>query len=291
MASRRSNEEGDGDLLIFAAMRSAWFDGHPESEVETWSSSADTGWRAAEQAARPAVGAETHAGLPKRVPQANLVPGSPLRDERPLRIIRDAASIAAHTTGYFRGWRRGQEIGGYALGGRPGRESAGGWDFTRDHGDPTRAVTTSTGRPGRDRVVTLGSLDRIDPNSTFRDMGRGVDAGCRPGSIPAWHLATGVAGLGRAAPDGEPTIRTQMTRRGVLVAAAGTLFTAACGSDDSNCPGPTTRGSEELIIGASLELTGPGVGVRRAPGAGSADHRRHAQREGVPVGNLRRRIR
>ncbi len=128
-------EEGDGDLLIFAAMRSAWFDGHAESEVETWSPSADTGWRAAEQAARPAVGAETRAGLPKRVPQANLVPGSPLRDERPLRIIRDAASIAAHTTGYFRGWRRGQEIGGYALGGRPGRDSAGGWDFTRDQGD------------------------------------------------------------------------------------------------------------------------------------------------------------
>ena len=48
------------------------------------------------------------------------MPGSPLREERPLRIVRDAASIAAHTTGYFRGWRRGQEIGGYAIGGRPG---------------------------------------------------------------------------------------------------------------------------------------------------------------------------
>ena len=58
--------------------------------------------------------------------------GSPLREERPLRIVRDAASIAAHTTGYFRGWRRGQEIGGYAIGGRPGREAAGGWDFSRD---------------------------------------------------------------------------------------------------------------------------------------------------------------
>jgi hypothetical protein len=80
------------------------------------------------------VAAETSAGLPKRVPQANLVPGSPLREERPLRIVRDAASIAAHTTGYFRGWRRGQEIGGYAIGGRPGREAAGGWDFSRDGG-------------------------------------------------------------------------------------------------------------------------------------------------------------
>ncbi len=126
--------EGDGDLLIFAAARSAWFDGHSDENTVDWQSQADTGWRAAEQAAEPQVGAETNAGLPKRVPQANLVPGSPLRDERPLRIVRDAASIAAHTTGYFRGWRRGQEIGGYAIGGRPGREAAGGWDFTRDGG-------------------------------------------------------------------------------------------------------------------------------------------------------------
>jgi hypothetical protein len=127
------SSEGDGDLLIFAATRSAWFIGHAEESELDWSSTAaDTGWRAAEQAAQPAVGAETEAGLPKRVPQANLVPGSPLRDERPLRIVRDAARIAEHTTGYFRGWRRGQEIGGYAVGGRPGREAAGGWDFSRD---------------------------------------------------------------------------------------------------------------------------------------------------------------
>jgi hypothetical protein len=131
-------EEGDGDLLIFAETRSAWFVGHPDDENKIdWTSSADTGWRAAEQAATPSVGAETTSGLPRRVPQANLVPGSalPPREERPLRIVRDAQSIAAHTTGYFRGWRRGQEIGGYAVGGRPGRESAGGWDFTRDSVD------------------------------------------------------------------------------------------------------------------------------------------------------------
>ncbi|HEU4347289.1 MAG TPA: transposase, partial [Actinoplanes sp.] len=135
--------EGDGDLLIFAAARSAWFTGHDDAPTEMeWSSPLDTGWQAAEKAASPEVAAETSAGLPKRVPQANLVPGSPLRDEHPLRIVRDAASIAAHTTGYFRGWRRGQEIGGYAIGGRPGRESAGGWDFSRDgQGDDYRNNT------------------------------------------------------------------------------------------------------------------------------------------------------
>jgi hypothetical protein len=126
------SDEGDGDLLIFAAARSAWFTGHDDSADLDWTNPNDTGWRAAERVANPTFATETPAGLPKRVPQANLVPGSPLRDERPLRIVRDAASIAAHTTGYFRGWRRGQEIGGYAIGGRPGRESAGGWDFSRE---------------------------------------------------------------------------------------------------------------------------------------------------------------
>jgi hypothetical protein len=130
------SDESDGDLLIFAACRSAWFTDPEATETSNevdWGT-ADLGWRAAEQAARPAVGAETGAGLPKRVPQQNLVPGSAVTaaPERPLRIVRDAAAIAAHTSGYFRGYRRGQEVGGYAVGGRPGRESAGGWDFSRD---------------------------------------------------------------------------------------------------------------------------------------------------------------
>ncbi|SCL36205.1 hypothetical protein GA0074692_4292 [Micromonospora pallida] len=129
------SDENDGDLLIFAQARSAWFVGQSEETDVDWSSMADSGWQAAEQAAKPVKGDETSAGLPRRVPQANLVPGSALRDERPLRIVRDAARIAENTTGYFRGWRRGQEIGGFAVGGRPGREAAGGWDFTRDHGD------------------------------------------------------------------------------------------------------------------------------------------------------------
>ncbi|MCP3783284.1 transposase [Micromonospora sp. A3M-1-15] len=129
------SDEGDGDLLIFAQAKSAWFVGHGDEADLDWATTADTGWQAAEQAARPSVGSETKAGLPKRVPQANLVPGSPLREERPLRIVRNAASLAENTTGYFRGWRRGQEIGGFAVGGRPGREAAGGWDFSRDTGD------------------------------------------------------------------------------------------------------------------------------------------------------------
>jgi hypothetical protein len=127
----------DTDLLIFAAARSAWFIEHSDTTLDRdWTSPNDSGWRAAERAATPEIAGDTAAGLPQRVPGTNLVPGSPQGEERPLRIVRDAASIAAHTAGYFRGWRRGQEIGGFAMGGRPGREAAEGWDFTRG-GSPT----------------------------------------------------------------------------------------------------------------------------------------------------------
>jgi len=66
------------------------------------------------------------------VPGSAQQPEGPEEPDRPLRIVRDAAAIAAHTSGYFSGYRRGQEVGGYAVGGRPGRESSGGWDFSRD---------------------------------------------------------------------------------------------------------------------------------------------------------------
>jgi hypothetical protein len=130
-------DEGDGDLLIFAQARSAWFTGHLEQSETTpeWSNPADLGWQAAERASQPVFGEETSVGLPRRVPQANLVPGSPLppaSSDRSLRIVRDPAAMAAHTTGYFRGSRRGEEVRGFAVGGRPGREAAGGWDFSRD---------------------------------------------------------------------------------------------------------------------------------------------------------------
>jgi branched-chain amino acid transport system substrate-binding protein len=83
-----------------------------------------------------------------------------------------------------------------------------------------------------------------------------------------------------------------LSRRGLLAVAAGTLFTAACGSnEDAKNPGPIRRGSEELIIGAILELTGA------AAAFGSLQERAlrvtvdELNEAGVPVGNFRRRIR
>ncbi|MFC7716273.1 hypothetical protein [Nonomuraea recticatena] len=66
---------GDEFLPIFASVESAWFDKGDESA--SWGSSkADAGWTAAEAVREPVKDGSTAAGLPKRVPKANLVPGS-----------------------------------------------------------------------------------------------------------------------------------------------------------------------------------------------------------------------
>ncbi|MFG1875412.1 nitrate- and nitrite sensing domain-containing protein [Sphaerisporangium sp. NPDC049003] len=46
------------------------------AESRAWSSPGDAGWQAAQAAADPSLGGITSSGLPKRVPKANLVPGS-----------------------------------------------------------------------------------------------------------------------------------------------------------------------------------------------------------------------
>jgi signal transduction histidine kinase len=69
-------------LPIFDAVESHWFSrgrqaiGNVGQGVRSWSSSADDGWRAAEVVHAPASDGTTSSGLPKRQPQANLVPGT-----------------------------------------------------------------------------------------------------------------------------------------------------------------------------------------------------------------------
>ncbi|WP_219461974.1 sensor histidine kinase, partial [Nonomuraea rhizosphaerae] len=67
---------GDEYLPIYAAVESAWFE-HGGESAASWSSvSTDAGWNAARAAVEPVRDGTTGAGLPKRVPKANLVPGS-----------------------------------------------------------------------------------------------------------------------------------------------------------------------------------------------------------------------
>ncbi|WP_219495591.1 sensor histidine kinase [Nonomuraea coxensis] len=68
---------GDEYLPIFASVESAWFEHGGEGNAATWGSSkADEGWSAAKAVVEPVRDGATASGLPKRVPKANLVPGS-----------------------------------------------------------------------------------------------------------------------------------------------------------------------------------------------------------------------
>jgi len=82
----------DSRLPIYESLESDWFhrrgraldrngDARPNDDaglqpLPPWTSTGDEGWRAAKGAAAPSAGPLTSAGLPRRVPQANIVPGS-----------------------------------------------------------------------------------------------------------------------------------------------------------------------------------------------------------------------
>ncbi len=69
----------------------------------TWSAPADEGWRAAQAAAQPAVGETTSAGLPKRVPRANLVPGSISGESATQESLRSADEARDRMASFQRG--------------------------------------------------------------------------------------------------------------------------------------------------------------------------------------------
>ncbi len=74
-----------------------------------WISPADEGWRAAQVITSPAVGATTWAGLPKRVPKANLVPGSVRdRDAAADTSLRSPEEARDRLTSFQRGVREGR---------------------------------------------------------------------------------------------------------------------------------------------------------------------------------------
>ncbi|MBG0812892.1 nitrate- and nitrite sensing domain-containing protein [Planomonospora sp. ID82291] len=77
-APRADSPSGPGaDLRETAALPSPVSSAAPAPEAgSAWSSPADAGWQAARAASEPALGGVTGAGLPKRVPKANLVPGA-----------------------------------------------------------------------------------------------------------------------------------------------------------------------------------------------------------------------
>jgi signal transduction histidine kinase len=113
-------------LPIFESVESDWFrrgrhgagrTGQPAPAVVGtggWSSPADEGWRAAEAASTPTSGGITLSGLPKRVPKANLVPGTVGLD-----APAPAASVAARSAAQAR-----ERLASFQRGVREGRAAA-----------------------------------------------------------------------------------------------------------------------------------------------------------------------
>jgi signal transduction histidine kinase len=75
-----------------------------------WSSPADEGWRAAEALESPSAAGFTSAGLPRRVPQANLVPGGVAESKAAYQPgpTRSAAATRQRMASFQRGTREGR---------------------------------------------------------------------------------------------------------------------------------------------------------------------------------------
>jgi signal transduction histidine kinase len=115
-------------LPIFEAVESDWFrrgrtgvsatggwqsqpdvveTSEPEPDV-SWTTASDRGWEAAAAASEPATGGTTQAGLPKRVPQANLVPGTAAPEAAAPVPARSASATRERFASFQRGIREGR---------------------------------------------------------------------------------------------------------------------------------------------------------------------------------------
>jgi signal transduction histidine kinase len=121
---------GPQRLPIFDSLESDWFRrsgttmtgpqralssaAQPPASQAAWTSPADEGWRAAQVVASPAAGETTQAGLPRRVPRANLVPGSVgsggtgSQDAAAEAPARSADDVRSRMSSFQRGVREGR---------------------------------------------------------------------------------------------------------------------------------------------------------------------------------------
>jgi signal transduction histidine kinase len=110
-------------LPIFDEIESRWFGagrtlpGHPAAAGSGWASSADEGWRTAQSAEAPTSVGSTAAGLPRRMPAANLIPGAipTTPATQPLAApTRSAAEARDRMAGFQRGVSEGRAAAGEA---------------------------------------------------------------------------------------------------------------------------------------------------------------------------------
>ncbi|PWU44733.1 ATPase, partial [Micromonospora globispora] len=79
--------------------------------ADAWKTAADEGWSRATQAAQPTTAGTTRSGLPKRVPQAQLVPGGVEPKGGRDRSQRTPDEVRGLLSAYHRGVQRGRSAG------------------------------------------------------------------------------------------------------------------------------------------------------------------------------------
>jgi hypothetical protein len=99
-----------------------------DGENREWQTRADDGWAAARAAAEPPVAGTTRSGLPKRAPQAQLVPGGVTSEQAP-RTRRTPDEVRGLLSSYHRGVRRGR-----AATGADGSNTDGGFPPVKGNG-------------------------------------------------------------------------------------------------------------------------------------------------------------
>ncbi|MFG3681313.1 nitrate- and nitrite sensing domain-containing protein [Micromonospora chalcea] len=83
----------------------------PGIDPSAWRTAADEGWTRASRAAEPTTGGTTRSGLPKRVPQAQLVPGGIEPKSGRDRSRRTPDEVRGLLSAYHRGVQRGRTAG------------------------------------------------------------------------------------------------------------------------------------------------------------------------------------
>ncbi|WBB79195.1 nitrate- and nitrite sensing domain-containing protein [Micromonospora sp. WMMD882] len=92
--------------------------------ADAWRTAADEGWSRAVKAAEPAAGGQTRSGLPKRVPQAQLVPGGVEPTGGRDRSRRTPDEVRGLLSAYHRGVQRGRTAGATDLNSNSTKETS-----------------------------------------------------------------------------------------------------------------------------------------------------------------------
>ena len=126
--------EGEQRLPVFNAVESRWFgegrsapssSGYTSAAGNRWSSPADVGWRAAGAADAPSSAGSTAAGLPQRLPKANLVPGT-IPSAEPVMPTRSPTAARERLAALQRGVDKGRAATGQTASPGEGEEAKPG---------------------------------------------------------------------------------------------------------------------------------------------------------------------